>query len=163
MRNYKKYTLMIMIVAIVFSLTGCLSAEEKDNIINTLENENIIDKDDKLIYSWADDASPIPAFDDYNYYYESKNGNYLIEIDASGDKEKGYKVYKTLGVEVTKNTWINTETDYDNGEMIEKEYTDYEITNCGTDKYYIELKVIEFKFFWTKLGERMVVTNYELN
>ncbi|MBO5388316.1 MAG: hypothetical protein J6A59_09280, partial [Lachnospiraceae bacterium] len=77
-------------------------------------------------------------------------------------KEKGYKVYKTLDVEVTKNTWINTETDYDTGEMVEKEYTDYEITNCGTDKYYIELKVIEFKFFWTKLWESMKITKYEL-
>ena len=163
MIKYKRQIILMMIMALVLSLTGCLSDREKDNIISTLEKENIINSNDKLVYSWVDDASPIPAIDNYNYYYLGDNGYYLISVDASGSKDNGYLVTKTLDVIVEQDTLIETEEDIETGELTETIHYEYNITDWGTDEYTIELKVVEFKFFWVKLGERMVVTNYELN
>ena len=122
----KSISVIILLITMCFILTGCVKREYREEVLETLEKEDYIKSDWKLIDTTTDDG----LFGATNYmdiYEDSENKLYAVVIDAdSKDDEKLYaSVYEnTIQNKIQKSKHDEDEEEYtylyERGDLVEK-------------------------------------------
>ena len=122
----KSISVIILLITMCFILTGCVKREYREEVLETLEKEDYIKSDWKLIDTTTDDG--LFGATNYMYIYEdSENKLYAVVIDAdSKDDEKLYaSVYEnTIQNKIQKSKHDEDEEEYtylyERGDLVEK-------------------------------------------
>lgn len=122
----KSISVILLLITMCFTLTGCVKREYREEVLETLEKEDYIKSDWELIDTTTDDG--LFAATNYMYIYEdSENKLYAVVIDAdSKDDEKLYvSVYEnTVQNKIQKSKHDEDEEEYtylyERGDLVEK-------------------------------------------
>lgn len=165
MRNHKrKANIILLSKFICLSLTSCIAANTRNDIIDALKNKNIITKDYELLDIVANSATAVPGIPSYDYIFVNS------EIDENGINNKN-DAYDSGVIVIRINTKTNndaytieyfnnvdiyinehTYTDSDGNERIETQYTINSLDWQTIDNYYDKYKK-------GILGNKLIVTN----
>lgn len=93
----KKYIIVLLLLMVIFTLTGCVSAKKKDFMFETLKEEGYIDVGDRAWDEYDEEQvvnqSPIPA-NAYYYIYKSGDTTYTIDYRAVLDDKEDTDTFK---------------------------------------------------------------------
>ena len=118
----KKCSIFILAVLLACTLTGCVTEKTREDIIERLEREGIIEEDWEYEYMIINDASPIPDIFSYDYIYTDDDETYMVQIQGK-DNDDQYPVYIAEDVEVEEYEW----TDDEGEKQIERNVVHYEV------------------------------------
>ena len=133
----RKSGILGLAVLLAFILTGCVMEKTREDIIEKLEKEDIIESDWEYEYMIVNDASPIPDISSYDYIYTCNNETYMVRIQGK-DKEDKYPVYIAGNIEIEEYEW----TDSDGKKSVTRDVVHYEIIAS----YKLQYK----QFLWFK-------------
>lgn len=137
MRNHKRKTNIILLsMFICLSLTSCITANTRNNIIDALKNKNIITKDYELLDIVANSATAVPGIPSYDYIFVTSDADEsdITNKNDANTYDKGVMVvrvhskneYEVYTVEIFYGADIY---------LAEKEYTDSN-DNKQKSEYY---------------------------
>lgn len=87
-------------------MTGCVSSETRDEIIECLKDDGYIGESDTFEYGFTEVSDLLPMYESYNYIYSNdKEEKYNIKIDADSD-EGVYTVDILYGVEICETQYV---------------------------------------------------------
>lgn len=116
-----KRVFLLFIPAVLLVMTGCVSSETRDEIIECLKDDGYIGESDTFEYSLTDVSDLLPMYESYNYIYSNDNEEkYNIKIDADSD-EGVYTVDILYGVEICETQYV-----IDGEEKTNYNVTDYD-------------------------------------
>lgn len=116
-----KRVFLLFIPAVLLVMTGCVSSETRDEIIECLKDDGYIGESDIFEYSLTDVSDLLPMYESYNYIYSNDNEEkYNIKIDADSD-EGVYTVDILYGVEICETQYV-----IDGEEKTNYNVTDYD-------------------------------------
>ena len=95
----KKFIKFLVVVLSVFILTGCVSENDRNDILDYMVKEKLIDKNWKLVDTVVTSyySTEFCITSSYDYIYE--NGNDKIMVKIYGNKYDGYN-FKSFTVEL---------------------------------------------------------------
>ena len=115
------YAVDVFTELFVPAMTGCVSSETRDEIIECLKDDGYIGESDTFEYSLTDVSDLLPMYESYNYIYSNDNEEkYNIKIDADSD-EGVYTVDILYGVEICETQYV-----IDGEEKTNYNVTDYD-------------------------------------
>lgn len=133
----KKLLSIIGIMLLIVFSTGCgkelIEEEQRDEIIKTLENENLIDDSWSYVDLVIESGSPLGGVESYNYVYKDTSDTYYIVNINTLSYKKDIKRY---------NINIKADTTYYYVKMCEGKYE--VTTKTSDDGYKYTNKTVEF-------------------
>ena len=138
-----KRVFLLFIPAVLLVMTGCVSSETRDEIIECLKDDGYIGESDNFEYSLTDVSDLLPMYESYNYIYSNDNEEkYNIKIDADSD-EGVYTVDILYGVEICETQYV----------IDGEEKTNYNVTDYDS-KDILTVTEKSFLFFkWLDVSE----------
>ena len=138
-----KRVFLLFIPAVLLVMTGCVSSETRDEIIECLKDDGYIGESDTFEYSLTDVSDLLPMYEAYNYIYSNDNEEkYNIKIDADSD-EGVYTVDILYGVEICETQYV----------IDGEEKTNYNVTDYDS-KDILTVTEKSFLFFkWLDVSE----------
>ena len=137
----KTISVIVLLITMCFILTGCVKHEYREEVLSTLEKENYIKSDWKLIDKTTGDG--LFGATDYLYIYkDSENKLFAVAIYADSKDEE--KLYVSLYENTIQNKIPKSETNnedekytyfYERGDLVEEL-----VLKKGTFKWNIEEK-----------------------
>ena len=119
----KSISVILLLITMCFILTGCVKREYREEVLETLEKEDYIKSDWKLIDTTTDDG--LFGATNYMYIYEdSENKLYAVVIDA--DSKDDEKLYVSVYENTVQNKIPKSKNDeeytyvYERGDLVEK-------------------------------------------
>lgn len=138
-----KRAFLLFVPAALLIMTGCVSSEIRDDIIECLKDDGYIGEADTFEYSFTEVSELLPMYESYNYIYSNDNAEkYNIRIDADSD-EGVYSVDILYGVEICETPFV----------IDGEEKTDYDVTDYDS-KDTLTVTEKSFLFFeWLEVSE----------
>ena len=138
-----KRVFLLFIPAVLLVMTGCVSSETRDEIIECLKDDGYIGESDTFEYSLTDVSDLLPMYESYNYIYSNDNEEkYNIKIDADSD-EGVYTGDILYGVEICETQYV----------IDGEEKTNYNVTDYDS-KDILTVTEKSFLFFkWLDVSE----------
>lgn len=130
----------MFITAVLIMMTGCVSSETRDEIIECLKDDGYIGESDSFEYSFTESLGLLPTYESYNYIYSNGSEElYDVRIDADSD-DGVYTVDILYGVEISETSYFT-----DSGEVTERsvEAYDSKVTLTVTEKSFLFFEWLE--------------------
>jgi ribosomal protein S8 len=135
-----KRAFLLFITAVLLMMTGCVSSETRDEIIECLKDDGYIGESDSFEYSFTESLGLLPTYESYNYIYSNGSEElYDVRIDADSD-DGVYTVDILYGVEISETSYFT-----DGEEVTERsvEAYDSKVTLTVTEKSFLFFEWLE--------------------
>lgn len=136
----KTFKVICLLLSFCFLLSGCVSYEKANMLIQELETREIIKNDWIKIDEGVISSAPIPGNNGYFFVYETNDNNYEIRLlneHKINKKVKYYPITIYEGIEIEKNilNYFNDCGQYEN--KLEYFYEYSSSTNSKYRMYYV--------------------------
>ncbi len=131
-------SVLVLLLLLTCSLTGCVTEATRDDIIEKLEKEGIIEDDWEFYCFCVNGGDPIPWISSYDYVYFDDEDIYVVNIRQKDENEE-YTVQVGEAEEISEQEYINS----DGETIIDHEVIGFNYSEADTYK----MKYVKFLWF----------------